>query len=353
MKAAVLRGQRDVRLEEIPTPEPAPGEALIRVRMTGVCGSDIPRVLSNGAHFYPLVLGHEIAGEVAAVGAADDAALVGHKVAVAPLLPCLLCVQCQLGRYSQCPNYSFIGSRVNGGLAEFLVAPVRNLTLVADHVSFRDAAFFEPSTVALHGIRHAGFTGGEDVIVLGAGTIGLFTMQWVKILGARRVAVVDVNPARLATAAKLGADVTFDSREDGFLERIRAWQGGTGFGYAFETAGQNATMTMAFRLAGPHAGVCFIGTSHADLNFDHATFELMNRKEFRLTGSWMSYSAPFPGPEWSLTAECVADGRLRIIDDLVHGTFDLGQVMAAFELFEQPGAVTGKLLFAPNPSTQE
>lgn len=348
MKAAVLHGRRDIRVEEIPTPVPGPGEALVQVRLTGVCGSDIPRVLSNGAHFYPLVLGHEIAGEVAAVGDADDAALVGKRVAVAPLLPCHECEHCRLGHYSQCPDYSFIGSRVNGGLAEFLVAPVRNLTVVADTVPFRDVAFFEPSTVALHGVRHVGFTGGDDVIVLGAGTIGLFTMQWVRILGASRVAVVDVNPARLATAAALGADATFDSRDAGFLTAVRDWQGGTGFGHVFETAGQNATMSLAFQLAAPHAGVCFIGTSHSDLRFDHATFELMNRKEFRLTGSWMSYSAPFPGPEWSLTAECVADGRLRITDDLVHGTFPLEDVMTAFELFEQPGAVTGKLLFAPN-----
>ncbi|MCC6494770.1 MAG: galactitol-1-phosphate 5-dehydrogenase, partial [Propionibacteriaceae bacterium] len=346
MKAAVLHGQRDIRVEEIPTPVPGPGEALVRVRLTGVCGSDIPRVLSDGAHFYPLVLGHEIAGEVAAVGEGVDAALVGKRVAVAPLLPCHECEHCRLGHYSQCPNYSFIGSRVNGGLAEFLVAPVLNLTVVADTVPFRDVAFFEPSTVALHGVRHVGFTAGQDVIVLGAGTIGLFTMQWVRILGAARVAVVDVNPARLATAAALGADATFDSTDAGFLAAVRDWQGGTGFGHVFETAGQNATMSLAFQLAAPHAGVCFIGTSHADLRFDHATFELMNRKEFRLTGSWMSYSAPFPGPEWSLTAECVADGRLRITDELVHGIFPLEEVMTAFELFEQPGAVTGKLLFA-------
>ena len=352
MKAAVLYGQRDVRVEEIPAPDPGPGEALVRVMMTGVCGSDIPRVLSDGAHFYPLVLGHEIAGEVAAVGDSVDPALVGQRVAVAPLLPCHDCEQCRLGHYSQCPNYSFIGSRVNGGLAEYVVAPVRNLTVVDDSVPFRDIAFFEPSTVALHGVRHVGFTGGEDVIVLGAGTIGLFTMQWARILGAARVAVVDVNPARLATAAALGADAAFDSREPDFLAAVRAWQGGGGFGYVFETAGQNATMSLAFQLAGSHAGVCFIGTSHADLHFDHATFELMNRKEFRLTGSWMSYSAPFPGPEWSLTAECVADGRLRITDDLVHDTYSLEQVMEAFELFQTPGAVTGKLLFAPNP-TQE
>lgn len=352
MRAAVLRGQRDVRVEEVPTPEPGPGEALVRVRLTGVCGSDIPRVLSDGAHFYPIVLGHEIAGEVAAVGPGGDLTLVGRRVAVAPLLPCHACPDCLLGRFSQCPDYSFIGSRENGGLAEYLVAPVANLTVVADSVAFRDIAFFEPSTVALHGVRHAGFTGGGDVVILGAGTIGLFTLQWVRILGAARVAVVDVNPARLATATTLGADATFDAREPGFLDAIRTWQGGRGFGHAFETAGQNTTMAQAFQLAGPHAVVCFIGTSHRDLVFDHATFELMNRKEFTLTGSWMSYSAPFPGPEWTLTADCVADGRLRIVDDLVQHVYGLDEVMDAFTLFETPGAITGKLLFTPDP-TQE
>lgn len=353
MKAAVLVGQRDVRVQEIPTPTPGPHEALVRVHRTGVCGSDIPRVLSDGAHFYPLVLGHEIAGEVTAVGEVADSALLGLRVAVAPLLPCHKCPRCLAGEYAQCPDYSFIGSRVNGGLAEYVVAPVRNLTVVADSVSYRDIAFFEPSTVALHGVRHAGFEGGGDVIVLGAGTIGLFTMQWARILGAARVAVVDVNPARLATASTLGADATFDARSEGFLTDVRAWQGGAGFDHTFETAGQNATMSLAFQLAAIHSQVCFIGNSHADLCFDHATFELMNRKEFRLTGSWMSYSAPWPGTEWSLTAECVADGRLRIVDELVHDTFSLDQVMEAFALFEVPGAVTGKILFSPDPADQE
>lgn len=352
MRAAVLHAPRDVRVEDVPTPEPGPGEALVRVRMTGVCGSDIPRVLSDGAHFYPMVLGHEIAGEVAAVGDGVDGTLVGRRVAVAPLLPCHACPRCAAGEYAQCPNYSFIGSRQFGGLAEYVVAPVANLTVVADSVAFRDIAFFEPSTVALHGVRHAGFSGGGSVLVLGAGTIGLFTLQWVRILGADRVAVVDVNPDRLATATALGADATFDAREPDLLARLRAWQPG-GLDHTFETAGQNATMSLAFQAAGVHSRVCFIGNSHADLTFDHAVFEQLNRKEFSLTGSWMSYSAPFPGTEWSLTAECVADGRLRIIDDLVHGVFDLAQVMDAFRLFEIPGAVSGKILFDPTPAIQE
>lgn len=347
MKAAVLREQRDVAVAEIPTPEPGPGEALIRVHRTGVCGSDIPRVLSDGAHFYPLVLGHEIAGEVAGLGEGVDPVLLGRRVAVAPLLPCQVCEQCAAGRFAQCPNYSFIGSRVNGGLAEYLCAPVANLTVVADDVPYTSIAFFEPSTVALHGLLHSGFTGGGDVAILGAGTIGLFALQWARILGAARVAVVDVNPNRLQTATELGADAVFNTTEAHFADEISAWQGGTGFHQVFETAGQGATMNIAFKLAGIHATVCFIGNSHADLTFDHSTFELMNRKEFTLTGSWMSYSGPFPGKEWALTAECVADGRLRIPGELIHAVFGLDEVMPAFQLFETPGAVNGKILFAP------
>ncbi len=346
MRAAVLHGQRDVRAEDVPAPAPGPGQVLVRVAFTGVCGSDIPRVLSDGAHSYPIILGHEIAGVVSSVGEGVPSELVGRRVAVAPLVPCHDCEQCRAGRFAQCPNYSFIGSRQDGGMAEYVVAPAVNLTVVSDFVSLRDIAFFEPSTVALHGIRQAAMTPGTDVAVLGAGTIGLFTLQWAKILGASRVVAVDVNPARLATATALGADAVFDAREHD-AAFIRTWQGGTGFGHVFETAGQNATMSLAFQLAGVQSGVCFIGNSHADLTFDHGIFELMNRREFHLTGSWMSYSAPFPGDEWRLTADAVADGRLRILDEMVHGTYPLDDVVAAFDLFTRPGAVTGKILFEP------
>ena len=343
MRAAVLHAPRDVRVEDVATPEPGPGEALVRVRMTGVCGSDIPRVLSDGAHFYPMVLGHEIAGEVAAVGDGVDGTLVGRRVAVAPLLPCHACPRCAAGEYAQCPNYSFIGSRQFGGLAEYVVAPVANLTVVADSVAFHDIAFFEPSTVALHGVRHAGFSGGGSVLVLGAGTIGLFTLQWVRILGADRVAVVDVNPDRLATATALGADATFDAREPDLLARLRAWQPG-GVDHTFETAGQNATMSLAFQAAGVHSRVCFIGNSHADLTFDHAVFEQLNRKEFSLTGSWMSYSAPFPGREWELVAHYFRTGGLKFDESFIYRKVPLSRIAEAFEWYKTPGLVKGKIL---------
>jgi L-iditol 2-dehydrogenase len=120
--------------------------------------------------------------------------------------------------------------------------------------------------------------------------------------------------------------------------------GGKGFGFVFETAGQNATMNMAFDLAANKASVCFIGTSSKDLKFSWKQFEKMNRKEFRLTGSWMSYSAPFPGNEWTMAAEYFSNGRLKFDEALVYKKFDMKDAADAFRLFKIPGEVKGKLM---------
>ncbi len=119
---------------------------------------------------------------------------------------------------------------------------------------------------------------------------------------------------------------------------------GKGFGYIFETAGLNITMNMAFSLAAKKAGVCFVGTSARDLTFTAETLEKMNRKEFKLTGSWRAYSAPFPGKEWDLTAKYFADGRLKFADELIYKQMPLANISDAFDLFKEPGQVKGKIL---------
>ncbi len=150
MKAAVLHAQGDIRYGEWATPEVSPGDVLIKVRATGICGSDIPRVLGGAAHHYPIVLGHEFAGEVARVGADVTRVKVGDRATGAPLIPCFQCEDCQRGDYSQCKHYSFIGSRQQGSYAEFLCLPERHVVRFDANVDFAQGAFFEPSTVALH-----------------------------------------------------------------------------------------------------------------------------------------------------------------------------------------------------------
>ncbi len=347
MKAAVLHANEDLRYEDYPMPEPGPGEVLIRVRATGICGSDVPRVLHNGAHFFPIVLGHEFSGDVAEVGAGVTTVKPGDRVTAAPLLPCHACEDCKRGDYSLCKHYSFIGSRVQGSFAQYVKAPEQNLTKFDESVSYEQAAFFEPSTVALHGLMRVDYRGGEDVAILGGGTIGLMTAQWAKIFGARRVVVFDISPERLQMACRYGADETINTLEPDFLQKAKALTGGKGFGFVYETAGVNVTMKLAFELASNKAGVCFIGTPGKDLTLDPKTLELMLRKEFMLTGSWMSYSAPFPGREWQLTAHFLGTGALKAGEDLIFRKYPLSQAAEAFALYHNPTDVKGKILLVP------
>lgn len=346
MKAAVLYAKDDLRYEDIPTPIIGNSEVLVKVMATGVCGSDIPRVLGDAAHYYPIVLGHEFSGVVVEVGSAVTSVKTGDRVAGVPLVPCLTCDDCQKGNYSQCKFYNFIGSSVQGSFAEYVKMPEKNVVKFECNVSFEQGAFFEPSTVALHGLNCADYKGGEDVAILGGGTIGLFTAQWARIFGAKRVFVFDIDNDRLELAKKLGADITINTLEKDFREKVDEYTHKKGFGFIYETAGVDVTMKLAFELAGNKANVCFIGTPTRDLTFTPKLFENMNRKEFKLTGSWMSYSAPFPGKEWTLTADFFSTGALKFDDSLIFKKLPLSEIKKGFDMYKTPGVAKGKIMLS-------
>ncbi len=344
MKAAVVCANEDVQYIDYEEPQVNAGMVKIRVKASGICGSDVPRVLHNGVHFYPIVLGHEFSGEVVEIGEGVTKVKVGDRATGAPLLPCLVCDDCQNGNYSLCKHYSFIGSRQQGSNADYIVIPERNTVIFDKSISYEQGAMFEPSTVALHGLMQNDYKGGEYVAVLGCGTIGIFTMQWAKIYGAKKVVVFDISDERLALAKKLGADEVVNTTKEDFMATAKEITCGKGYGYVFETAGQVPTMHMAFELAGNKAHVCFIGTPHVDLTFTPKMWENMNRKEFKLTGSWMSYSAPFPGKEWDLTAHYFATGQLKFDPAFIYKKIPMSQAQEAFQLFKTPGLVQGRIL---------
>lgn len=344
MKAGVVHAKNDIRYEEIKKPEAGPGKVLIKVKYTGICGSDVPRVNGDACHFFPNVLGHEFSGVVEEIGEGVTTLKPGDRVAGVPLVPCMRCEDCQKGNYSLCRHYSFIGSREFGSFAEYVVVPEKNAVKFGDEVSFEQGAFFEPATVALHGLRRLDFQGGKTVAILGGGTIGMLTMQWAKIFGAKTVVVFDILDERLELGKRLGVDETVNSGSPDFMERVRELTGGRGFDYVYETAGNTVTMKMAFQLAANKAQVCFIGTPTRELTFSVEEWENINRKEFRLTGSWMSYSAPFPGDEWTLAAHYFKTGQLKFDDSFIYKKIPLSKIDAAFEMFKTPGTVKGKIL---------
>ena len=344
MKAGVVHGIEDIRYEDIETPKVEPGKVLVKIKYTGICGSDIPRVNQGTAHYTPIVLGHEFSGTVAEVGEGVTSVKAGDRVAGIPLVPCMKCEDCQKGNYSLCKHYDFIGSHSFGSYAEYVAVPEKNVVKFSDDVSFEQGAFFEPATVALHGLERTGYQGGKTVAILGGGTIGLLTMQWAKIFGAKKIVVFDIAEERLELAKRLGADAGINTLLENFMADAKALSDGKGYDYVFETAGNTITMKMAYELAANKAEICFIGTPTKELSFTVKEWENMNRKEFKLTGSWMSYSAPFPGHEWDLVAHYFATGDLKLDESFIFKTIPLSQIDTAFAMFKTPGTVKGKIL---------
>lgn len=344
MKAGVVHARDDIRYEEIEKPVPKAGQVLIKVKYTGICGSDVPRVNGDACHFFPNVLGHEFSGVIESVGEGVTSLAAGDRVAGVPLVPCMECEDCQKGNYSLCKHYSFIGSREFGSFAEYVVVPEKNAVKFEESVSFEQGAFFEPATVALHGLQRVDYKGGKTVAILGGGTIGMFVMQWAKIFGAKKVVVFDIADERLELGKRLGATAGINTLENNFMEKAMDLTDGKGFDYVYETAGNTITMKMAFELAGNKAQVCFVGTPTKELSFTVKEWENMNRKEFTLTGSWMSYSAPFPGAEWDLAAHYFKTGDLKFDDSFIFKKVPLSEIGSAFEMYKIPGTVKGKIL---------
>jgi L-iditol 2-dehydrogenase len=344
MRAGIITEKGKIACGEWETPQVSAGKVLIEVKACGICGSDVPRVLGDEARYYPIVIGHEFSGIVKEAGPGVTALRPGDRVAGAPLIPCMKCDDCMSGHYALCKHYSFIGSREQGAFAQYVCIPEKNAIRFSDTVSFEQGAFFEPSTVALHGILNSNYRGGDLTAILGGGTIGLFTALWAKLFGAQSVYVFDIDEERLALAKKFGVDQTINTGDGHFREAVMDYTHNRGFDSVFETAGAGATQLLAYEVAANKAQVTFIGTPHSPLTFTQRIWENLNRKELRVTGTWMSYSAPFPGREWTLTAEYFSSGRLYFDKTLIHKTFALEHIDQAFELFRDPRQVKGKIL---------
>lgn len=340
MKAGVLHARENLIYEEVELPAVGPGEVLVKVKYTGICGSDIPRVNGDAAHNYPIILGHEFSGEVMEIGKDVEQIQVGDRVAGAPLIPCMNCEQCNNGDYALCEHYSFIGSRRSGSFAEFIVIPEENAIRFDSSISYREGAFFEPVTVALHGINRLDFQSGSSVAILGAGNIGFFVLQWLKILGAKHITVFDISEERLELARRFGADECINSANENFLDLLTEKQ----FDYVYETAGNTATIKLTFELVKKKGKVCLIGTPTRELTFSIEEWEKLNRKEFFLTGSWMSYSHDFPGEEWKKAAQYIGSGEIQIDESLIFKVIPLSEIADAFEMYKTPGTVKGKIL---------
>lgn len=319
MKAAVLHAPADLRIEMVTIDDDiAEDQALIRVKAAGVCGSDLDRIMKNGTYSFPTIPGHEFAGEIVKLGTSKSSYKVGDRVAVAPILPCYRCDSCQQGHYGQCDNYSYLGSRTDGGFAEYVKAPIDNLMLLPDAVSFAHGAMVEPAAVTLHGIMRLQITAGDTVAVLGCGTIGLFAIQFAKILGATKIIAVDIADDKLEMAKIAGATTLINGLDNDAVTAILSHTNQKGVDISIETAGTSITQTQAISITKKHGQLLYLGTAHKDVNIAPKVFEHIIRNEINITGSWNSFSAPFPGREWQAVIQYIESGQLEMEPYLTH-----------------------------------
>ncbi len=307
MKALVLLENGKLSYGEAQMPaRPKPGWCLVRVVACGICGSDLHRAFDNGAYHYPLIMGHEFSAVVEEAGAGADYAR-GQRVAVFPLVPCHACAACQTGRYAQCSDYDYLGSRRDGAFAEYVYAPAENLFEIPDQVDSLHAAMTEPCAVALHAVRKPTIEGGETAVVYGAGPIGNMVAQWLRIRGCRQVMVVDIDRRKLKIAEDIGFPA-IDASEGDPVATVLQHTHQTGVDVAVEACGLPLTYRQSVLSVGTSGQVVLLGNIAGELSLAEEEVSTALRKELILYGTWNSSITPRDRNDWSTVLQYLDQG---------------------------------------------
>ncbi|CDS09205.1 hypothetical protein LRAMOSA10565 [Lichtheimia ramosa] len=269
----LLNKPNDLQVVEIPMPTPKAGEAQVKVVATGICGSDVHLWKHGSIGIFtmtePLLLGHESAGVVTAVGPGVTDLKVGDRVAIEAGIPCSQCQQCMQGRYHLCPDVVFKSTPpFDGLLAQYICHPTRWLHKIPDSISYQEGALLEPLSVAISAIERVGVSFGRSLLITGCGPIGLMVLAVAKAIGVSPIIVTDVQPSRLAYAEKMGADYTYQVNphlSDVDIARdIRALVQDGGVDYSLECTGIESSFRAAILSTKDAGTVCLVGVGKND-----------------------------------------------------------------------------------------
>jgi L-idonate 5-dehydrogenase len=329
MRACVLHAAKDLRLEERPSAPLQAGEVRLRFGAGGICGSDLHYYFDGRVGDFavrePLILGHEVAGEVIETGAGVSRVKAGDRVAVNPSLPCWQCRACQAGRTNLCARMTFFGSaavmpHIQGAFQERLTVHESQCFVVPAATPFAIAAMAEPLAVCLHAVQRAGALIGAHVLITGSGPIGALTCLAARHAGAARITITDLADPPLAVAARVGADETINiARAAGQIERYKADRGQ--FDVAFEASGNPKALVTCLDCTRPGGRIVQLGMlPQGELGLP---LTKLTPKELDLVGTFRFHDA------FSLAVEALVSGRLDVAPILT-GTFDARERDAAF-----------------------
>lgn len=290
MKAWVLHDINDFRLDIVEQPKIKENEVLVAVQVAGICGSDIPRVYQNGTYSFPLIPGHEFSGIVTKLGGAVDAGWQGARVGIFPLIPCKTCMPCRKGQFEMCRNYSYLGSRRNGGFAEYTAVPAENLIRLPDSVTFEEASMLEPMAVAVHAMQRIAPNPDDTIAVCGLGTIGLFLLMFLREAGYQKILTIGNKDFQKKMVIKQGvAETSYcDSRRQDAGKWIMEHTDGAGADVFFECVGKNETLTMAVEHTAVAGKVMLVGNPFSDMNLEKSVYWKILRNQLTVTGTWNS-----------------------------------------------------------------
>ncbi len=327
MKALVLTEYKKLDLQDVPRPEPKPNELLIKVQACGICGSDVHGFDgSTGRRIPPVIMGHEAAGLVEAVGSAVQGFQAGDRVTFDSMISCGACAFCRHGEANLCDSRQVLGVsctefKRDGAFAEYVVVPQHIAFKLPPTVSFEQAAMVEPVSVAVHAVNLTPITLGDTGLVVGAGMIGLLIVQALRLAGCSRVFAVDVDDARLRMAREMGADETFNPKSCDVKAEILARTNGRGVDVALEAVG--ATQPIATAIACLRKGGALTLVGNVAPNIDLPLQAVVTR-QLRLQGSCASCN------DYPACIDLMSRGAIKV-DPLISARAPLDEAASWFE----------------------
>lgn len=300
-------------------------EVIVEVKAAGICGSDIARVYENGAHRMPLIIGHEFSGIVKETN---------KRVGVFPLIPCRKCSSCLSKKYEMCTDYSYLGSRQDGGFAEYVSVPKWNLIDLPDNVSFEAAAMLEPMAVAVHAMRRLEFGTDEKIVVCGLGTIGQLLTMFLLEKGCKNIFVVGSKDIQKKTVLSFGImeENYIDSKDSNLCEKVKDAD------VFFECVGKNETISLAIDSVKAAGQICMIGNPYSDLELNKNVYWKILRRQIRLTGTWNSsfYGESDPNckkDDWHYVINLLKDEKINP-ENLITHRFEMDELKSGFEIMK-------------------
>ena len=334
MKAAVFLGAGDIELKDLPDPKPEPGEVVIRVGYCGICGSDL-EAYATGMYETGLTIGHEFAGTIVQVGPGVSGWQVGDRVVVGDAVSCGDCQSCREGRLDACESLTMIGVTHDGGMAEYVRFMACGLHHLPEKVTLRQGALVEPLSVALHGVRQSRLKPGDMALVMGAGPIGLLTLQCALLAGARRVAVTEVDPVRAALAGRLGAAAVLDPRRDNVGVALSQLTDGRGPDVIYICTGAPGPFRDAVSLVRKGGQLFVLGLCVEPVEFD---FMSVAMGELSIEGSFAGWA------ETAAAVEFIAQRRADVEALISHEILLEDVVEQGFRRLALPGSGAVKIL---------